>query len=598
MAEDTPKEYSLTDNSSTVTSPPRRGRGRPRLNKKKKSFITNQPPRDLRRGATAPPTPDLPPATLSEEEKLRRKEKSDNTRRQRLVLKAFFENPLLWGMHYCEEHFRQDFAPMHLKIIREACKQRYFAVAAPRESAKSTMLAFLYPIHAIYFQKKKFIIIVSNTYKKACTSLDNIKKELKENQKLKKDLNISIPRDAEGDSIIRHNVGFETRILCKGVDQIGSIRGEIFGAYRPDLLIMDDIEDDELVKNPERRVDLKNVIDEALFPALDKQFGQILVIGTILHDDSQMAKFVSLHHYKDFRKLLFRALYYIDNKYESLWPEKWSVDELLKKQKDMPGVFAKEYQNDPVAGPRAVFKRENFRIWSLENQKYILYGENSQVISKGNLCDCKAAIACDLAWDEKRENDFSVIMPAYLTPQSEILVDTYICEKGLRPDKIEEILFTMEERLRKITGSSVPIGFEKAKLEKVMKWLLSEAMKRRNRYLWFKELLWDGDKITRIETRLQARYVQHAIFHRTGMGDLEQQLVRFPSGVHDDLADALQGLCQLLNYPKLAKKEEVGTDEFEWWKSQAQKYHKPERLRYIFGNKNKYHSIPSMIGYR
>ena len=537
-------------------------------------------------------------SVLTPEEIEERKQKADYTAKQNIILRAFLDNPLLWGSVYCSEHFTLPFSTFHLKIIQEALKHRFFAVAAPRESAKSTMLAFLYLIHAIYFRKKRFVVIVSNTYKKACVSLDNVKRELKENQALKRDLIISIPKDAEGDSVIRHPPGFETRILCKGVDQIGSVRGEIFGANRPDLLILDDIEDDELVKNPERRIDLKNVIDEALFPAIDKETGQILIIGTILHDDSQMAKFVSLEHYKEFRKLLFKARYFLKGEYVSLWKEKWSVEELNKIEQEKPGVFAKEYQNDPAAGPMAVFKKDDFRLWSLENNRYILLGENSQIISKGSLCDCKAAIACDLAWDDKRENDFSVIMPGFLTPQSEILIDTYICKKGMRPNEIEEILFAMEERLRVITGSSVPIGFEKAKLEKVMKWLLAEAMKRRNRYLWFKELMWDGDKVTRIETRLQARYVQHSIFHRSGMGDLEQQLVRFPSGVHDDLPDAEQGLCQLLNYPKQAKKEVIGTDEFDWWREQTIKVKKPERLRYIFGNRNRYHSIPTLAAYR
>lgn len=575
------------ENDHTFSTVNKHAGGRPKGRLNDKTILRLK--KEERRKAQLPPTA---------EEIAERRQKAIITEKKNLILKAFYENPLLWGAVYCPEHFRLEFAPFHLKIINEAVRNRFFAVAAPRESAKSTMLAFLYLLHAIWHRKKRFIIIVSNTYKKACISLENIKKELRENQSLKRDSVLSIPKDAEGDSIIRHSDGFETRILCKGVDQIGSVRGEIFGANRPDLLLLDDIEDDELVKNPIRRIDLKNVIDEALFPAIDKQTGQILVIGTILHDDSQMAKFVSLDHYREFRKLLFKARYYINNEYVSLWKEKWTVQELNHIEKERPGVFAKEYQNDPASGPMAVFKKEDFRIWSIENNRYILFGENSQIISKGNLCDCKAAIACDLAWDDKRENDFSVIMPAYLTPQSEILVDTYICKKGMRPNEIEEILFTMEERLRKITGSSVPIGFEKAKLEKVMKWLLTEAMKRRNRYLWFKELMWDGDKVTRIETRLQARYVQHSIFHRTGMGDLEQQLVRFPSGVHDDLADGLQGLAQLLTYPKQAKKEEVGTDEFDWWREQAMKVKKPERLRYIFGNRGRFNELPSLKGYR
>ena len=53
------------------------------------------------------------------------------------------------------------------------------------------------------------------------------------------------------------------------------------------------------------------------------------------------------------------------------------------------------------------------------------------------------------------------------------------------------------------------------------------------------------------------------------MGDLEHQLERFPYGTHDDLIDALQGLVQLLQFPKNLPKKPDTTDAFEWWRSKA-----------------------------
>ena len=158
----------------------------------------------------------------------------------------------------------------------------------------------------------------------------------------------------------------------------------------------------------------------------------------------------------------------------------------------------------------------------------------------------------------------------------------------------------MEQRLRQITGNTVPVGFEKAKLEKVVKWLLQQAMKRRNRFLTLKDLKWDTDKIGRIETRLESRYSQHVIYHRYGMGDLEGQLLRVRSAIHDDLPDAEQILCRLLEYAPLKKddkKEKPEDTHFNWLLKKEAKRKKKTRNKgnpFTFGKKRTKHwAVPA-----
>jgi hypothetical protein len=84
------------------------------------------------------------------------------------------------------------------------------------------------------------------------------------------------------------------------------------------------------------------------------------------------------------------------------------------------------------------------------------------------------------------------------------------------------------------------------------------------------------------------------------MGDLEYQLLRIPSGTHDDLPDALQGLVQLLDYPRSIKKEVSQDSEFDWWRKQAIKLKQPGRKeRYLFGKKTRpLTMIPAQTVYR
>ncbi len=265
-------------------------------------------------------------------------------------------------------------------------------------------------------------------------------------------------------------------------------------------------------------------------------------------------------------------------------------------EQDKPETFAKEYQNNPVSGMMAKFHKEDFRYWAAINNEYVLYDENSHPVARGPLSGCRAVVGCDLAWETKRSSDYSVVVPVFMTPDSEFLVDTYVCKKGMRPHELEEILFSMEQRLRSLTNQTVYIGFEKANLEKVIQHLLRQAMRQRNHYLNFKAIQWDGDKIKRIVTRLEPRYAQHVMFHKKGMGDLETQLLRVPSGTHDDLADALQAAVSMLNYApkKSTGKKLVASDDpgFDKLREMMVVNRERRRKRFVFGKKAQRFGVP------
>jgi hypothetical protein len=478
------------------------------------------------------------------------------------LMEQFRQHPLIWGKYYFENHFRLESPDFHHIMMEEAKTNKFLAIAAPRGSSKTTIVGFVYPIHQICFKQKRFIVYISNTFKQATMMLSTIKSEIKENEQIKAAYPIEITKDAEDVAIFRHADGFETMVICLGADQMGNIRGRKFGAYRPDLILGDDIENDELVRSPERRLKLQEDFDNAVLPAGDIET-QYFVVGTILHDDSLLAKLMSKNEYHEFEKVFFQGLYRDKETGEqySLWDKKMTVEWLLDYKKHKPHTFAREIQNNPSASGTEEIDKRDFRYWRIENMNYMLFDNEGNIKAKGELSTCKAAIACDLAWEDKQESDYTAIVPVYLTPQSDILVEEFVCKKGVKPDEFEEILFNMEERLRAITNSTVPIGFEKAKLEKVMKWFLKQAMRRRNKFLMLKDLNCSKEKIERIVTVLQPRYSQHTIYHKRGMGDLETQLIRIRSTAHDDLADALGMAVRLLQFPKQIKKRMMDEDD-------------------------------------
>jgi len=91
--------------------------------------------------------------------------------------------------------------------------------------------------------------------------------------------------------------------------------------------------------------------------------------------------------------------------------------------------------------------------------------------------------------------------------------------------------------------------------------LLKEEMRKRGEYLIIKPLKWESDKISRITVSLEARYANNVIFHRHGMGELEDQLIQFPYSAHDDIIDAASGCCSLLKYPKVVGSSDQSESE-------------------------------------
>jgi len=89
------------------------------------------------------------------------------------------------------------------------------------------------------------------------------------------------------------------------------------------------------------------------------------------------------------------------------------------------------------------------------------------------------------------------------------------------------------------------------------------------------------------------------------MGDLEYQLMRIPSGTHDDLPDAEQILCRLLEYaPSIGKlKAPVDDPHFEWLRDRELKrknsIKKKTKVPFAWGmKKTKLRELPAKESWR
>jgi len=139
------------------------------------------------------------------------------------------------------------------------------AIAAPRMHAKTTALTQTFCLASVLFREREYVLVVSDTITQATQFLGDIKRELIDNESIKNLFKIrELTKDTEDDLICTCEDGHQFRISAKGSEQ--KVRGLKWNNKRPDLILCDDLENDEIVLNKDRRLKFKRWFYGALLP--------------------------------------------------------------------------------------------------------------------------------------------------------------------------------------------------------------------------------------------------------------------------------------------------------------------------------------------
>jgi predicted phage terminase large subunit-like protein len=441
------------------------------------------------------------------------------------------------------------------------------AIAAPRNHAKSTAITFAYTLAATLFRERKFVLIVSDTESQAVNFLGLIKQELGENQDLIKLFGLKtneqgqvvFTKDSESDLVVEFNDGVKFRIVAKGSEQ--KLRGLLWNGFRPDLIVCDDMENDEIVMNQDRRKKFQRWFNGALRPCIS-QNGVIRYVGTILHMDSMLENLMPVPSDKRtvheplkmystrrgaWKSVKYRA--HTDDFSAILWPERWPEKRLREERDDLISqglgdVYSQEYLNIPIDEASSFFKKADF-VEMREADRGM--GLNYY-------------ITVDLAIGEKQRSDYSVFLIAGVDEDRRIQVRNVIRER-LDGREIVETLIALQN-----TYHPVAIGIEEGQISKAIGPYLFETMIQRNSFPLIERLKHMGkDKVARsrsIQARMRAKSIK---FDK--LGDwyqiFEDECMRFPRDKHDDQVDAFSYLGLMLDHLLEAPtKEEIKEEEY------------------------------------
>lgn len=426
------------------------------------------------------------------------------------------------------------------------------AIAAPRMHAKTTALTHTYTLAAVCFREREYVLIVSDTISQAVQFLGDIKKELLENEQLRSLFKIKeFIKETEDDFICMCEDGHLFRISAKGSEQ--KVRGLKWNNKRPDLIVCDDLENDEIVLNKERRQKFKRWFYGALLPCRSYK-GIVRYVGTILHNDSLLESVMpkrsdkytvveSLRSYSTKKKPSWVAVKYRahTNDYsEILWPERYDKEFFVTKRQEfvdqgLPDVYSQEYLNIPIDESLSYFRKSDLLDFTEED--YVLLQKQ----------DWKKHfnfyVASDLAVSQAETADYSVFIVGG-TNENGILHVFRVIRERMDSQEIVETLLSLQR-----IYDPIAISMEKGQIEKSIGPFLRQRMLETGDFISLLPIAPSTDKPTRARS-IQARTRAGAVKvdkRQDWFLDFEEELTLFPRGKNDDQVDAFAYLGLILD---------------------------------------------------
>ena len=419
--------------------------------------------------------------------------------------------------------FHEELWNLFTSEVPKAC------AAAPRGHAKSTAITHAYVLAMVASRTRSFVLIVSDTEGQATEFLGDIKAELSGNDLLRETFGIdAILKETETNIICRFKDGEQFRITARGSMQ--KVRGLKWRGKRPDLIVCDDLENDEIVMNPDRREKFRRWFMNALIPC-GSDTCWVRVVGTILHLDSMLQRLLEDNTWEH----LFYEAHNPDFS-EILWPQQYSKERLLAirdgyiAQNDPEG-YSQEYLNRPVAVENAFFNKDYFFDFEREYK-------GDDIEGKPILPNLEYFAAADFAISEKEKADYTAILVCGVSPEGTVYVVDARRGRWDADQIISELM-----AVQKMWSPNV-FTFETAKIDKAIGPFLEREMRRQRIYLNIVKMTPTQSKTMRARS-IQAMHKSGSIKYdkeASWYPDFESELMMVadsgPRGKHDDYFDA------------------------------------------------------------
>ncbi len=419
------------------------------------------------------------------------------------------------------------------------------AVQSVRGLGKTSIVAKAWAARLILFRLARYIVYITSTEALAVQKTENLKRELIRNPRIRAifgDIRVS---DSERDNPEFEDVdedftktawvaNGQTAVFPRGGLQ--PVRGILFDSFRPDVIIIDDLEDRLKAKSEIYREERWDWLWGDVSEAVD-QWGRdykIAYTDTVKHQDSCL---VRLEEAVDWETV---KLPICDAEFRTLAPglmpqEKLDAKLEAHRVSGTMDVFYREFMCQPMSAETQVFKKEHFRYYHETDTEFVARKsalDNVVIIDPAKTPNPKSA-------------DSAIVGVGFDFQRDSVYVRDIIAGK-YTPDEVWKHAFDMAKRL-----NAHVIGVETTGLGKFATWGVENEMRLRGQYYEIVELKavrgqMEKGKIERIRL-LIPHYRLGRIFHNPNCCErLEKQLMSFPNARLWDIMDALGYVVQIL----------------------------------------------------
>lgn len=437
------------------------------------------------------------------------------------------------------ERFSAEFSPLHDEIFELIDSgERKIAVAAPRGIGKTSIVGLALSARKLLFQQCRFLAYVSQSASSAEMQTENLKHELVTNQLVKK-----LFGSIKSKNIIGMDETFSKRAWIAGVGDSNystlvyprgsgqQVRGILHRNARPDLIIVDDLEDADTITTDEIRHKRKVWFYADLIKCVsrvDKDY-QIIYIDTLKHEDSLLEDLLSASDWVSVRQEL------CDDNFKSKAPSMISDEEIkaeadAHREKGQMDVFYREYRNIPISKEDAVFKPEYFKTYN-----------DVELGSSADFRNLRNVVIVDPAKTVKLHSADSAIVGIGVDRNSHKIYVRDIVSGKMYPDELYNEALEMVKRLRAHT-----LAVEVTSLNEFIIQPFKNQMRVKGIFPQWVSLNARAKKEERI-AMLAPYYRQGYIYHNENCcTKLESQLIGFPRSKLWDVMDAFAYIVELL----------------------------------------------------
>jgi predicted phage terminase large subunit-like protein len=437
--------------------------------------------------------------------------------------------------------------------------------SVPRGHGKSAYLSNVFPVHQIVYKKRNYVLIVSETEKMAQRFVEWVGDQLKFNKKLREDFGeLLSPNKQANDTDNLEGFVTYSNIKVQSASIGKQLRGARHGAYRPDLVILDDLESAKNTNTKELRDKNTHWFNSVIMPIGDITKTSYIYMGTLVHGQGLLPDVLKR---SDFNGKIYSAIvsepshpelwekvenilrdvddpnrgfkaekFYFDNKAKmdegvvTLWNERFTYFDLINLKVNVGSkAFASEYLNKPSDEDSAIFKTDYFQYY---DDKDLYYGERKLNLDIYSFWD--------IAIGKNSRSDYNAIVTVGRDRRTGVI---YVLDAWAEKIPMHKALEVAEQKIRQFKPKL--FGVETVQAQYDMYRQLRDRLVVKGIYttrvLSVNPKGKKEDRIEQLEPLVEGGYLRFKKSQRL----LIEMLQLFPSHDHDDLPDALASVVEM-----------------------------------------------------